>query len=214
MEILFEVLKVILPAIISGFFTFIVTKYTYNRNQPLDKLETAYDKVYYPLYKLVYDSDYSNEIDILINKSKRYFKIYGKYIDFSTLKAFNYLCKSNKGEEKNAYQNFKNNICDRSTYLRRRLGYLEPNFAQIYKYSAPSSKSLFRIMIEISIIYITLIVCGITMNNFAIIYNIFICVFVIVAFIVLCEFVVCIFRFLKGKIIGFIKEYRIRREQR
>ena len=50
MKILFEVLKVILPAIISGIFTFIVTKYTYNKNKPLDKLEIAYDKVYKTLF--------------------------------------------------------------------------------------------------------------------------------------------------------------------
>ena len=138
----------------------------------------------------------------MIKFIKRYFNIYGKYIDFSTLKAFNYLCKSDKSENKNAYKNFINNICDRSTYLRRRLGYLEPNFVQIYKYSAPSAKSLFRILIEIFIMYITLMICNIAMNNFAIIFDISISVFVILIFIVLCESVVCILRFLKGKIIG------------
>lgn len=36
----------ILPAIIAGFFTFYITKYTYSKNQPLDKLEIAYNNIY------------------------------------------------------------------------------------------------------------------------------------------------------------------------
>ena len=50
MKSFIEILKTILPAIVTGIFTFIVTKYNYTKNIPLDKMETAYDKIYYPIY--------------------------------------------------------------------------------------------------------------------------------------------------------------------
>lgn len=56
METLFEILKVILPAVITSLFTFFITKYTYNNNRPLDKIEMAYNRIYYPIYKNVFDN--------------------------------------------------------------------------------------------------------------------------------------------------------------
>ena len=53
MKSFIEILKTILPAIITGVFTFFVTKYNYNKNVPLDKMEIAYDKIYYPVYKMI-----------------------------------------------------------------------------------------------------------------------------------------------------------------
>ena len=53
MKSFIEILKTILPAIVTGIFTFIVTKYNYTKNIPLDKMETAYDKIYYPIYNLL-----------------------------------------------------------------------------------------------------------------------------------------------------------------
>ena len=47
MEIILNLFKVILPAITTGLFTFFITKYTYNRNRPIDKIEIAYDRIYY-----------------------------------------------------------------------------------------------------------------------------------------------------------------------
>lgn len=158
MENIFNILKIILPAITTGIFTFFITKYTYNKNRPLDKLEIAYNKVYYPLYKLIHYNDYSKDIDILINKAKHYFKIYDKYIDRSTIKAFNYLCEGHESERRVAYKNFENNIYNRNSYLRRRLGYLEPNLLQIYKYLSSSDKSNFRIVIWLMLLCIFLMI--------------------------------------------------------
>ena len=53
MESFIEVLKVILPALITGIFTFIVTKYNYNRNVPLDNMKIAYNRIYYPIYRVI-----------------------------------------------------------------------------------------------------------------------------------------------------------------
>lgn len=49
-DIILELLKVVLPVVITGLFTFFVTKYTYSKNIPLDKLEITYNRVYYPIY--------------------------------------------------------------------------------------------------------------------------------------------------------------------
>lgn len=198
-EIIFELLKGVLPAVIAGLFTFLVTKYTYNKKS-LDKLEITYNRFYYPVYKIV-----STETDItkIVDQSKIYFVKYDKYIDISTKKLFDLLCDCDKKtKKKHILQSFKNNVYDKNSYLRRRLGYLEPNFFQMYKYSLPSTKSLFRITIEICIIYFSLMCFAMTENirKAEKIYNAAIIVFLITTFVLLCEIIVCFIRFMYYKI--------------
>ena len=94
MESFIEVLKVILPALITGIFTFIVTKYNYNRNVPLDNMKIAYNRIYYPIYKMIYQkyNDNMKNLDKVIAKIKPYLDKYNKYADDSTTKSFNLLC--------------------------------------------------------------------------------------------------------------------------
>jgi len=199
MENIFNILKIILPAITTGLFTFLITKYTYNRNKPLDKLEIAYNRIYYPLYRIITDDN--NDINNIINKSKVYFIKYDKYIDISTKRLFDSLCNTNKEtKRKSVYRNFKNNIYNQNSYLRRRLGYLEPSFAKLYKYSTPSTKSLFRITLEFCVIYITLILCSITMNKWNVIFSLSTIIFSISLIILICEIIWCLLRFLYFKI--------------
>lgn len=54
MEKFMEIINTILPALITGVFTFIVTKYNYNKNVPLDKMEISYNRIYYPIYKIIH----------------------------------------------------------------------------------------------------------------------------------------------------------------
>lgn len=202
MKIMFEILKIILPAIITGLFTFFITKYTYNKNRPLDKFEIAYNRIYYPLYRIISDKNINNNINIVINKSKTCFVKYDKYIDVSTKRLFESLCNCDKEtKKKSIYQSFKDNIYNRNTYLRRRLGYLEPNFAQIYKYSTSSLKSLCRITIEFCIIYFTVVLCTITMNfTNKIYFNILLLVFLFLLIVIIFEIIWCLLRFLYYKI--------------
>ncbi len=156
MESLMEILKIISPPLVTGIITFIITKYTYSKNRPLDKLEITYNRVYYPIYRVVHKIDVKKvnvqDIDLVIKQCKQYFKKYDKYVDLSTAKAFNTLCQSDSAKKK-AYIKFQDNIKDKSSYLRQRLGYLEPNFFQIYKYLPNSDQSSIRICIEFCLIY-------------------------------------------------------------
>lgn len=159
MDVLFEILKVVLPSIITGMFSYLLAKYTYNKNTPLDQMKITYNRLYYPIY-IIITSD-NVDIDSSVEKIKKYITKYKKYIDGSTLKAFNYLCKCDTiAKKKAAYQNFKNNIYNKNSFLRRRLGYLEPNFLQIYTYSSGSEKSTLRILIEFLFVYISFIFIG------------------------------------------------------
>lgn len=82
MEILLEIFKMVLPAMIAGIFTFFVTKYSYNKNRPLDKLEIAYNRIYYPIFNMVSDKNLS--IDDIVIKSEDYIIKYDKYVDLTT----------------------------------------------------------------------------------------------------------------------------------
>ena len=154
MDTLFEIVKIILPAVVAGIITFFITKYTYNNNRPNDKLEIAYNRIYYPLYRLI-KGENTKDIDFIIDMSRYYLNKYDKYVDRSTLRAFNSLCTCNtEAKKKDAYENFKDNIYNRNSYLRRKLGYLEPSFSQIYTYMSKAEKSTFRILVELLCIYL------------------------------------------------------------
>ena len=96
-------------------------------------------------------------------------------------------CKHN---DKENFQIFKNNIYNKNIYLRRRLGYLEPNFFQIYAYSSKNEKSIFRILVELMVFYISFIISGLTNNKIQIIFTwvviIFTIIFMVELIILLC----------------------------
>lgn len=205
MKTLYEIGKTILPAIMSGIFTFLVTKYTYNKNRPLDKLEIAYNRFYYPLYKIICNKEICNDIDLIINKTKTYLDKYDKYVDKSTFRAYKYLCECNTNtKKKSAYQNFKNNIHNRNTYLRRKLGYLEPNLLQIYTYSSQSEKFTFRILIECCVLCVIIYIGGMLndlyKNLFKVMENYIILLILLLLLVILAEIICRFIMFLYYKI--------------
>lgn len=89
-------------------------------------------------------------MDFVINKSRPYLDKYNKYVDRTTIRAFKTLVDSNTyTKKKTAYEKFEDNIYDRNSYLRQRLGYLEPSFFQMYKYLPSSQQLLFRFVLEL-----------------------------------------------------------------
>lgn len=88
MSMIFEILKGVLPVVISVMLSFLLTKYTYYGNIPLDKLEIAYKRIYYPIYRIISERGNDEDIDWIISESKLYFQKYDIYIDNSTKRAF------------------------------------------------------------------------------------------------------------------------------
>lgn len=197
----YEILKNILPAIIAGLFTLFITRYTYNRKKPLDKLEISYNRVYYPIFRITMDAHIDYDIDKAIDKCKIYFLKYDKYIDLSTKRLFESLCKcTNETKKKSIYINFRDYIYNRNFYLRRKLGYLEPNIIQSYKYSMPNEKSFVRIFIELIILYISVIACGIFINVSDTLLTISVSILIIFLLCFICEIILCALRYLYYKI--------------
>lgn len=182
-----EILKIILPAISAGICTFLVTKYSYDRNVPLEKFEIAYNRVYYPIYCIT--KEHYNDHKLVIEKSERYFLKYKKYVDRSTLHAFNNLkeyenTNLSSKEELRAFNKFKDNIHDKNSYLRKKLGYLEPNIFILCAYNTLAQNQMIRIFLEIFIVYIIVAITSIAhilFNTFNYWFLLFALIFVIIA---------------------------------
>ena len=198
MNILMDILKVILPTTITGFITFIVTKYKCYSNKPIDKLQIAYDRVYYPIYRMIRNED---DHATIILKSSVYLNKYDKYVDRSTKVAFNYL-KDNP-DLKHAYGNFENNIYAINTKLRRQIGYLEPNTITVLKYLSPSEKRVLRICFEMLICYLAIL--GAMFFTHGYVYNILCFVFALSFVFLVFELIVLVLLKLLKSILDYIK---------
>lgn len=139
----------LVSAIIASVGTFFITKYTYHKNIPLDKLEISYNRIYYPIYCLL-----RNNKDVLhiVEKSEEYLQKYNKYVDKSTSLAFDFLKRNI--EDKDAYNTYKSNIFEMNRKLRRRLGYLEPDAWTIYTYSSLRERFVLRAVCELLSVYV------------------------------------------------------------
>jgi len=154
-----EFLKVILPSLFTGVISFLVARYTSNKNMPLDKLEITYNQVYFPIYRLISEGKSLNEIK---EKSEKYISDNFKYVNETTWKAFRYLNDASETEKQKAFTNFKNNVKKMNSKLRRKLGYLEVDLFAQYNYSSSFEKKLYRLSGEIIIIYLFLILVVVT----------------------------------------------------
>ena len=156
MDTFVEILISLLPACITGFITFLITKYTFQNNVPLDKLEIAYNRIYYPIYCMLTEERDFFEI---IDKTAIYLRKYGKYADRSTIRSFKEIeTNSRDFIDKKAYKRFEDNIYSLNISIRKKLGYSEPNIFFMYKYFSKELKRLIRVLIELSIVYVFSIV--------------------------------------------------------
>lgn len=152
----------IISAMATGAITFLITRYNYKKNLPTEKLEIAYNRVYYPLLQLI---TVQSKIDQkTIHRFKTYLDKNRKYIDRSTLIAFNQL--EEYPESYYVYENFKRNIQKEETYLRRRLGYLDTNIFVMYKYSDTLKKREVKLYFWFAITYMFTVVSYILVKMF------------------------------------------------
>lgn len=149
-----EVLKIALPSCITGLLTFLITRYQCQKKVPLEKMEKAYNKVYFPIYQLIKIEQIEREV--IITKSEEYLDKYVKYVDRSTLLAFKVFNEATSdSEKKKAYYNYESNIINFNIKLRRQLGYLEPNVLNMYTYASKADKRIINILFSMSIFYIS-----------------------------------------------------------
>ena len=85
------------PTLLTSVTAFLMGRYNNFQNRPLDKMELAYNRVYYPVYRIMRED--SIEISTVIEKTKKYFCKYEKYIDRSTTMIYKQLCECTAMEE-------------------------------------------------------------------------------------------------------------------
>lgn len=198
-KVLIEIIKIIAPVVITGLITFLITKYNYSKSRPLDKMELAYNRVYYPIYRLLKREKQINQE--LVDQCEKYINKYEKYVDWSTLATFDYLKKNvnNDYVKDNAYFNFKNNINNRNSFLRKRLGYLEVHVFDSYKYAPQSQKLMIRLCIEALGLYIPTVIASSIKNE--LLRNIFAIIFLVSAVAILTELIIGLF----NRIVIFVR---------
>lgn len=202
MNTFMEIAKIILPACITGMITFLITKYNYHKNIPLDKYNIAFNRVYYPIYRLLNTETPTHE---LIDKVKLYLSKYDKFTDRTTHMAFQYLEKNRNRQE--AINKFRKNIFYINSKLRHRLGYLEPNILNMYKYSAPIEKCFVRIVLDLIVIYVSALAFSIiSVNKIKNALAIIFCIFSVMA---IFEILIQLLKFFGTQFLKFF--FRLRR---
>ncbi len=140
------------PTLLTSVTAFFVGRYNNFQDRPLDKMEIAYNRVYYPVYRIMRED--SIKISTVIEKAKMYFCKYEKYIDRTTTMIYQQLCECKDIEEqKRIYSAFSDNIHNNCIYLRKKLGYLQPGYFRIYQYLPTKIKTLIRMVFEFIVCY-------------------------------------------------------------
>ncbi len=140
------------PTLLTSVTAFLVGRYNNFQNRPLDKMEIAYNRVYYPVYRIMKED--SIKISTVTERAKKYFCKYEKYIDRTTIMIYQQLCECTDIEEQERiYSAFSDNIHTNCVYLRKKLGYLQPGYFRIYQYLPIKIKTMIRIVFEFIVCY-------------------------------------------------------------
>lgn len=148
----------IVPVIISSIFTFLLTKYHYSHNRPLDKFEIAYNRFYYPVFRLIQGAYHKKETDYtkIYSNMKSYFVKCEKYINVTTVKNFNNFSYAinNNIFKKHYFNALYNDISTNCFKSRKALGYIQPGIFGNYVCMKKEDKLLMRLCIEFVFLYI------------------------------------------------------------
>lgn len=155
-DILTDLMPLII-ALVTSFITFYITKYTITKTVPLEKMEIAYNRIYYLLFRLVGGKKYKQvDHNKLLELSNNILKRYEKYLSLSTKSCLlRYVKNSNrKFDHKSYYIDYYNNIISFNAKLRARLGYPQASIFERFKSLPYSDKFLNSIGIEVIFFYI------------------------------------------------------------
>lgn len=150
MDILLDFFKITATA----FFTFCITCYSIKYNRPSKNMEIAYNRIYYPITRIL--SDDSLDLSVKFENIKLCLEKYQKYANPSTLKSFQILYESLKDKKalRKNYTMFNDNINFQCFKLRKILGYMNTNIFEVYSYSSKNQKYKFRLFAFFFVIYI------------------------------------------------------------
>lgn len=153
MKILLQLTTELAPVIITGLITFLITKYTCDKNVPLDKIEIAYNRIYYPLSKLLRNDNVSqleiqNKMDYILLK-------YDKYLSQTT--KFTYLdykndINNNVNSDK-YFATFTQNVFEYDSNYRKLLGYPQAKVIESFRYMKYIHKLILLTLILLIVIY-------------------------------------------------------------
>lgn len=143
----------------TGLITFLVTKYTISWNVPLDNMKIAYNRVYYPLVRVMRDTTYKTVDHQELQKLMEHLLLkYDKYISPSTVRTYkNYLRAFNKDNNKNIkteYLQFYDDVILFSSKLRGKLGYVSASNFENYKSLPKSDQRVFKLSVTFLFLYI------------------------------------------------------------
>lgn len=82
-----SIINLVMPILLTGFITFLISRYSYNRSRPLNNYKFAYDNVYYPILVMMKKQDSFSERQFIAQIDYVLTKNY-KYIDRGTLLIF------------------------------------------------------------------------------------------------------------------------------
>lgn len=159
MEKYFELLLNLLPVSVTGIITFLVTKYTMSWNVPLDNMKISYNRVYYPLIRVMRNTTYKTvnhqELQQLMN---HLLLKYDKYISSSTKRTYdNYLKVFNQNSKTNIkteYMQFYDDVNLFNSKLRGKLGYVRANNFENFKSLSKSEQRIFKLSVTLLTLYI------------------------------------------------------------
>ncbi len=168
MDQFIKILIVLVPTLVSSITTFYITRYSCYKNRSLDKLEIAYNRIYYPIYRILNENKKAklDEYKEMMLKIQSYTNKYEKYFCTSTLTIIKrILTIKNKKFLPLDISILRNDVYKNCLSLRRELGYLQPNIITSFLAETTSGKILIITNFFGVLIYIIALLCIIVSPN-------------------------------------------------
>ena len=166
MDKVYEIIKILIPIIITGTVTYWVAKLN---KSPIDKIAISYDRIYYPLMRIIKNYK-EKDYKLILEETKKRLQKYDKYASRTTITACKLLEENiNNKNARNYYYLLTDDISKYNRNFRRRLGYPEPLLFNIFKYLSTYKKWLLVLTFGILFFIFSIYVFGILGNMFPII---------------------------------------------
>lgn len=199
-----DIMKVVIPALITGTITYWVTKYN---KRPTDKIAISYNKIYHPLFQLIRNSK-ELEYIIILEETKKRLNKYDKFASRTTVAAYKLLEENIDNKYRKRYFHLlEDDIYKYNTKFRRMLGYPEPPAILIFKYLTFYNQVQFILSISIIAFVFAAYMFGV-FSTYHIVAQIAFIIFVIAGFIAFICGCLLFLHFIILKVQSWISENR------